>query len=207
MPSLETCIMYIHQWMLVNRFKLNNDKTDFLTFPPQSQSESFTTDSLEIGTELIGTSTKAKNLGVIIDPRLSLSLHITVSCRSATYQLYCLNRIKHYLSSDVLKTAVHALISSKLDYCNSLLAGLPKHDIQKYQHIINSDTCLISGTQKHNHIILIFINLHWLPVEQGLSWSCPPYLTDLRSLHSAEHGLLSIPRAHTDKNEKGPLLM
>ena len=180
---LEACIVDIHQWMLVNRLKLNNDKMEFLKFLPQFQTEPITSDSLQIGNELIGTSTKATNLGVIIDPNPGLSSHITVTCRAATYQLYCLSRIKCYLSSDALKMAVHILISSKLDNCNSLFSGLPKHDIQKSQHIMNSAARLISSTWKHDHITPVLISLHWLPVRDRITYKAlhgftPPYLTD-----------------------------
>ncbi len=70
-------------------------------------------------------------MGMIIDPSLNLASHITATCTAVNYQLYCLSRIKRYLSSDALKMAVHALISSKLDYYNSLLYWLPKYEIQK----------------------------------------------------------------------------
>ena len=98
---------------------------------------------------------------MIIDPSLNLGSHITATGRAANYQLHCLSRIKRYLTPDALKVAVHALISSKLDYCNSLLAGLPKYEIQKYQHIMNSAARLISGTRKRDHITLVLIDLHW----------------------------------------------
>ena len=115
-----------------------------------------------------------------------------------------------------MKTAVHALISSKLDYWNSLLAGLPKYEIQKYQHIMNSAARLISGMRKCDHITPVLTSLHWLPVEHRINFTlmcltykalqglAPTYLTDLlvnycpmRSLHSAEQGLRAIPKAHT----------
>ncbi len=134
---LEACISDIHEWMLTNRFKLNNDKTEFLKFLPQSNTNSDTPDSLQIGSDHIALSSKGKNLWVLFDPSLTLTLHITTTCKFANYQLYCLGRIKHYLSSDALKAAVHELISSKLDYCNSLLVGLPKTELSKFQHIMN----------------------------------------------------------------------
>ncbi len=96
--------------MLVNKLKLNDDMTEFLKFLPQSQHEHITPSFIQIGAESIVTSTKAKNLGVIIDPSLNLASHMTATGRAANYQPHCLSRIKRYLSSDALKAAVHALI-------------------------------------------------------------------------------------------------
>ncbi len=137
---------------------------------------------------------------------------------TANYQLYYRSRIKCYPCPDALKMAVHALISSKLDYYNSLLAGLPEYVIQKYQHNMNSAACLISGIHKHDHITPILASLYCLPVEHRMNYNllcltykalhglAPPYLADLlenfspsRSLHSADHRLLSIPKPHMEK--------
>ena len=100
-----------------------------------------------IGTDQVSLGTQAKNLGVILDSALSMETHITSTCKAANYHLYCLSRIRKYLTSEALKMAVHALISSKLDYCNSLLIGLPTTEISKLQNIVNSAARLISGAR------------------------------------------------------------
>ena len=161
---LESCIADIWLWMLTNRLKLNDDKTEFLKFLPQPHPTSITHDSLLIGSDHINMFAKAKNLGLFFDPSLNLSSHITLTCKSANFQLYCLSRIKRYLYPDALNSAVHALISSELDYCNSLLVGLPKSDIQKYQHIMNSAARMISGCSKYDHITPVLVDPHWLPI-------------------------------------------
>ena len=118
---LEACISNICQWMLENKLKLHDDKTEFLKFLPQRLNESITPSSLQIGNENIGLSTKAKNLEVLFDSSLNLYTHISATCKSAFYQLHCFSHIKRYLTTEALKTAVHALILSKRDYCSSLL--------------------------------------------------------------------------------------
>ncbi len=198
--------------------QLNDDKTEFLKFLPQPWHESTTPNSIQIGTENIGLSTNAKNLGVLFDPSLNLSTHISATCKSAFYQLHCLSRIKRYLTVEALKTAVHALISSKLDYCNSLLAGLPKGEIKRLQHVMNSAARLITGTKKAEHITPVLIDLHWLPVEKRIEFKllclaykalhglAPRYLSDLltpyvpvRALRSMDQDLVSIPQTRTKK--------
>ncbi len=144
--------------------------------------------------------------------------HITATCKAANFNLYCLSRIKKYLSPQALKTAVHVLISSRIDYCNSLLVGLPATQTNRLQHILNSAACLISGTKKCDHISPVLSDLHWLPVNRrilfkllcltfkALNGLAPQYLADqlqsytpARALHSADQGLLCIPKICTKK--------
>ena len=91
---LEASITDIRHRMLANRLKLKYDKTEFIKFLPQSH-HTITPDTLQIGTAQIDTSIKTKNLAVILDLSLNLSSHKMKTCRSATYQLYCLRRITH----------------------------------------------------------------------------------------------------------------
>ena len=62
------------------------------------------------------------------------------------------------------KTLAHAFVMSTLDYCNSLLYGLPKYLIIKLQRAQNAVARLITNTRKYDHIIPALHNLHWLPV-------------------------------------------
>ena len=177
---LESCISDIWEWMLKNRLKLNDDRTEFWKFLPSSNTQSVIPDSLHIGSDLIDLLTKAENLGVLLDQSLNLSSHITATCKSANYQLYIISRNKHNLSPDAFKTAVHALISGKLDYCNILLIGLPNNELFKLQQIM-----------KFSHITPVLVDLHWLPVDYRVKFNllcltykalhglAPAYLTDL----------------------------
>ncbi len=136
--------------------------------------------------------------------------------KAANFQLYRLSRIQHYLSPEALWIAVHSLISSKLDYCNSVLMGLPRAQISKYQHIMNCAARIISGIGKYDHVTPILKSLHWLPSEarvhykilcltyKALNDLAPEYLCDAitqyqpaHSLHSSEKGLLVVPKVRT----------
>ena len=79
--------------------------------------------------------TKVRNLGVIMDMHLSMSDHITKTCRSAVIAIRKIGQIRQYLNRKSIETLVHSLIMYHVDNCNVLLYGLPKKDINRVQRI------------------------------------------------------------------------
>ena len=107
--------------------------------------------SLRVGDNDISPVTCARNLGVWFDEIMSMSTHITKACSSAFFHLHKIRRIEKYLSVDSLHTIVHALITSRLDYCNSLMYGLPNVQISKLQRVQNAAARLIMDVPKFSH--------------------------------------------------------
>ena len=155
---------------------------------------------------------KARNIGVTFDNRFLFNDHIASICKSSFYHLRNISYIRKYLSSTTTDILVHAFVSSKLDYCNSLLYGLPNYQVKKLQHVQKAGARLISLSRKHEHITPISLNLHWLPIRyrivfkillityKALNNLAPSYIRDLLTpyipslqLHSSSKNLLVIP--------------
>ena len=77
-------------------------------------------------------------LGVLFDEQLNMADHVTAVCKSGFFQLRQLRLIRSCLTMDLAKTLVHAFISSRLDYCNSLLVGAADCVIRKLQGVQNA---------------------------------------------------------------------
>ena len=90
--------------------------------------------------------------------------HITKTSSAAFYYLYNIRRIRKYLSKECTETLIHAFISSRLDYCNSPLYGLPAYQLQKLQRVQNSAARLVFHESKFCDITPLLRALHWLPV-------------------------------------------
>ena len=78
-----------------------------------------------VGDNDIQSAAKVRNLGVIFDSNMSFNNQISNISRSVRYQLRNLSFIRKCLTKDATEKLIHALISSRLDFCNSLLSGLP----------------------------------------------------------------------------------
>ena len=125
------------------------------TIPPQS--------TISIGGAIINSSSFVKDLGVIVDSKLNMEKHISQLCKSANYHLRTIGRSRKFLTKKATECLVHAFISSKLDYCNSLLYGVSNDQLKRLQYIQNTAARIITLTKKRSHITPVLKELHWLP--------------------------------------------
>ena len=106
-----------------------------------------------------------KNLGVWFDSDFSLSKHVQNVCKSYFVQLRYFRHVRLFLTHDASVLVANALVSSRMDYCNSLFRSLAKFNLRKLQCIQNSAARIVSNTSKYTSITPVLKNLHWLPVE------------------------------------------
>ena len=83
-------------------------------------------------------SLKVKNLVVNFDSCLSFSQHVSLVCKSCYYHIRDFSRIRRIISRSVAITLANALVSSRLDYCNSLLYSLTKKEMGRLQRVQNT---------------------------------------------------------------------
>ena len=124
--------------------------------------------TLCVGNDLIKPSKEVKNLGVWLDPSLTMNTHINKTCSIAFYHLYNLRRIRKYLSQESVEILIHTLIYRRIDYCNSLYLGLPDYRIQKVQGVQNAAARLVYNAGKYCHITPLLSKLHWLPIRERI---------------------------------------
>ena len=81
-----------------------------------------------------------------------------------------IRRIRHLLPLSAVTALANSLVSSKLDYCNSLYSGISQSNLNKLQRIQNSLACVITNTSKYQHITPTLKKLHWLPIKQRIDY-------------------------------------
>ena len=202
--TIQACICDVKSWMTGNKLKLNDDKTELMivSSPRMSNAVPFP-ESMSVGASTIQFSDKVRNLGVTIDCHLSMSAQVTSVVRAANYELRRISSIRQFLTVQATRVLVSAFVLSKLDYCNSLLAGCPKYLIQKLQKVQNSAARLILKLPKGDHVSEHLMSLHWLPVESrikhklscicftAVSQATPTYLNNLVTLYTPGRSLRS----------------
>ena len=160
--SMETYIAEVREWMLCSRLMINDNKTVFMVIRNSPHLKKLQFDSITVGNDKISVSDTSNNLGVTFDAVMTMKPHINNVCKSGYYQVHSISRIRKCLMNDFCVTLVHAFITSLLDYCNTLLVGLPDCDINKLQLPQNSAARVITYTRKFDHITPVLFNLHWL---------------------------------------------
>ena len=94
--------------------------------------------------------------------------HVTSVCRAAYYHLKNIHCLKTFLTQKVLVTVVHAFVTSRIDYCNSLLYGISDYNANPVQRIQNSAARIVTNIRKYDHLTPVDQKLHWIPVRQRI---------------------------------------
>ena len=120
---MELCVREIRAWMLCDKLKINNDKTEVIIIGTRQQLAKAQVVCLTVGDARVPFVSAVKNLGTWSDTNLSLQVHINDICKAENYHLTNVRRIRNYLSTKATPTLDHALIIGRINYCNSILNG------------------------------------------------------------------------------------
>ena len=151
--------------MTSNHLKLNSNKTELMVVAPKSLLRKAGDLLLKVEGCSITPSPVVCNLGVILDPTLSFQSHVKNVIRFAFYHLKNIARLRPSLSDLVTETLFHCFISTRLNYCNAILNGLPSKSLDRLQHVQNSAARVLTGIRPWQHITPTLMQLHWLPVK------------------------------------------
>ena len=189
-PDLERCLCAIHTWMSANFLKLNSDKTEVLIFGTRQQLNKCTLSSINVAGINVGIQTKpVRNLGVVFNNTMSMADQVTSVAKSVSYQIHNISKIRKHLTTDATKKLVNAVVTSRLDYSNALLAGAAGKHILRLQKIQHSAARLICGLSKYDHITSTLIDLHWLPISFRIDFKIAA--TPFKAIHGLAPGYIS----------------
>ena len=219
--TIEGCFAETKQWMQRNVLALNLDKTELIHFYSTHKKDVEKLDSVvKLGGADIAPTTSVRDLGVVLHQTGMMTLHINSICKSSYFALHRIGKIRSMLDKNSTEKLVHAFITSRLDYCNSVLQGCPCADLKKLQSVQNAAARLIMRCNKSDHISPILFELHWLPIKERIIFKvllivfkilnnqAPDYLSELvgpyessrANLRSSDQRLLRrVDTSHTNK--------
>uniref|UniRef100_A0A803SWN1 Reverse transcriptase domain-containing protein n=1 Tax=Anolis carolinensis TaxID=28377 RepID=A0A803SWN1_ANOCA len=207
---LDQCLAAVMGWMRANKLKLNRDKTEVLQVSRATDRGIGRLPVLDGVT--LPLKAQVRSRGVLLDSSLSLDAQVSAVAGRAFAQLKLVRQLRPYLEKSDLTMVVHALVTSRMDYCNALYVGLPLKTVRKLQLVQRSAARLLTGAAYRERSTPLFKQLHWLPIifraqfkvqvitYKALNGLGPAYLRDrvvpyepTRSLRSSGEALLSLP--------------
>ena len=126
------------------------EKTEFILLGRKRQLTDISVKDLSVGDSSVERSLLVRNLGFLFDENFTMQKQISAVCKTAYFHLRNIARIGKYLSESAAQSLVHAFVSSRIDYCNSLLSGLPKNLLTKLQRVQNSAARIVKVGYKRN---------------------------------------------------------
>lgn len=169
--KLSECITQVKTWMSSNRLKLNPSKTELIWLGSSRKYHDIFLDSLTLCGSEVKFSKVVKNLGIHIENDLSLNSHVNRLIRSSYGTLRELWQIRPSLTVDLAKTLASSFIHSRLDYCNSVLAGSTKTQLDKLNRILKATARFVFNLPRFAPVSESMVsNLHWLPFPQRIDY-------------------------------------
>ena len=211
--QLQNCITEVREWCTSRRLQLNDAKTDLIWFGSRANLTKLASSdcSLSVGCNIIQPSTTVRDLGVILDSELSLQQHVNKVVSSCYYQIRRLRQVSHCVGRDVMIQLASAFILSRLDYCNSILAGLSKSTIASLQRVQNAAARMVLNLRPRDSISDGLRQLHWLPIESRIQFKlrllmhlihtgrCPSYISETVQLVADNAGRTGLRSASTSR--------
>jgi len=210
--DVSRCVTNVSSWLGRNGLACNDDKTVYMLIRSQFTRNVPEIPNIKIGECEIEPSETARNLGVIFDSLFNFKKQITSVVSSCNMAIRNISRVRKYLSPSSARIYTQLLVSSRLDFCNSVLSGLPASTLRPLQRVQNAAARLVTMTKRSDHISPVLADLHWLPVAQRIKFKiilfafkalhgcAPPYINELvstrpqlRSLRSSNVTTLQVP--------------
>lgn len=136
----------VHTWLTANHLIVNTSKTEYLLVGTKCQPSKLLSTSVTFIDTSLSPTASVRNLGVTYDENLSLTKHISAVCSSSYHVIRLIRQIHSSLDHNRAVILCNALLSSKLDLCNTLCFNLSTSSIHRLQLVQNSLARVICPT-------------------------------------------------------------
>ena len=199
--------------MSCNFLKLNSGKTEVVVLGTYQQLAKLNIQGLSVaGIQVNVQQNPVRNLGVMFDRNMTMEDQVSSIIRSVSYHMRNISRIRRHITADSAKKLIHSLVTSRLDYCNSLLVGISGKLMLRLERAQSWAARII--LQLPRSVTPELHLLHWLPVKARVNYKlavlmfkairgpAPEYISSLvstyctrRTLRSSDTNLSNVPHS------------
>ena len=165
--KIDECVNDIRRWLDDNHLFLNEAKTEAILFRSSVvHSPSPLPSNYVCGSRSISLSPTVRNIGVLLDSRLDMSAQVSNVCRAAYSNLFRIANIRTSLTTAACKTLGHSLVTSRLDYGNAVLYGIPDRLLHRLEMVQRSAARVVLRIRRGDRrsMTAALEQLQWLPV-------------------------------------------
>ena len=214
--QMQDCVGNIKNWMVSNKLKLNDEKTEIMYISSRFYQQQIILQDFTIDNVKIVPAKSVRNIGIMFDNQMTMGAQVTSVCKAAHFHLRNIGRIRKSITYDACEKLIHAFVTSRLDCGNATLYGLPEYQNSRLQRMLNIAARILTLSPMFNNITPVLVELHWLPIVQRIEYKillttfkalhgkAPQYICDLlkskpnpRALRSSEAHLLAVPSTRT----------
>ena len=205
---IESCTQRIHNWLLNNGLHLNPSKSEAIAFfnprskPLESLAESIT--SISVAGSPIKLQSSIKNLGVYLDSKMSFDKQVSETCKASYFHIRALRHIRSSLTTEACKTIAAAIVGSRLDYCNSLLAGTSLSNSARLQLVQNTLARVVTEKSCFCRITPVLSDLYWLPVRHRIDFKIATITFKVLQFQQPSYLAALIPRYVLTRSLRSP---
>ena len=138
--NLAQCVVAVSEWCSSRRLQLNPDKTELIGFGSRTNIKRLQQEdtSLQIGSTVITPVHSVRNLGVYMESEMSTRVHVGKVASACFYHPGRLRQLRFILTQPMMQRLASTIILSRLDYCNTVLAGLLAIMLDPLQRVMNA---------------------------------------------------------------------
>jgi len=153
--SMSVCVDHVSCWMAANRLQLNHTKTEVLWCSSTRRQHQIPCRAVRIGSTAVNPVSTVRDLGIMLDAGVTMSAHISAVVKAGFAALRRIRSVRRSIQRHDLLTLIQVLVVRKVDYCNSVLAGVFDTQLRRLQSVLNAAARLVFSARRSEHITLL----------------------------------------------------
>jgi len=160
--------------------QLNHAKSEVLWCSSTCRQHQIPSRAVHMGNTAVQRVSAVRDLGIMLDAEVTMSTHVSAVVKASFAALRQICSVRHSIPCCALLTLIfQALVISKVDYCNSVLAGVSDTLLRRLQSILNASTRLVFLARKYEHITPLLCELQWLRVPEKIKFRLCVLVSDV----------------------------